>query len=275
MAANVTYTNAGQSPQNKIDVQDANLIDGHEQPVNELVKTAYDRVVMENSQLRKETETLKGMISVEKQESRKYRPKVKFLNENEMDPREQIKELRQRYRRRQKNWEYPKQRNTDFSGRFRDMPPTPIDETQLLYKDYLQKKNCDCELISNDGRIIKMHASILRKKSSLASNGPNIESENLVISLDCCDHTIYAFVDYLYLGYDKFLEKYGKPESCTIPIFALVDFAHKYNQLDLFECCVAIIYNVTAKDDAERVLNAATKFQNYHLAKHYESLINQ
>src|ERR1700691_5879492 len=93
-------------------------------------------------------------------------------------------------------------------------------EMQNLYRDYLKGRNCDCELISEEGHVIKMHASVLQEKSSLISSNTST-SKNLVISLDeYCHQTIRAFVDYLYLGYDKFLERYGKANkyetNCTI-----------------------------------------------------------
>lgn len=150
-----------------------------------------------------------------------------------------------------------------------------------LYTEYLKGRNCDCEIISQEGTTIRMHSSVLLASahSPLISSDTKLSKKVVLILNEWDVLTIRAFVEYLYLGYDKFLEKFGQPEgeytqsTCTIPIFALIYFAYKYEQARLFECCRKIILNVTTKEDASRVLDAANKCQNYFLHEHYESLI--
>lgn len=155
--------------------------------------------------------------------------------------------------------------------------------TNILYDEYLQGKNCDCELIAKDGIIIKMHDSVFRENVNppLISSSPNA-TKTLPLHLQKWGaHVIRAFVEYLYIGYDAFLKKYGQlpeaskygPPTPCIPIFALLEFAHEYHQLYLFQCCREIICSVTTKEDAENVLRVAKNCENSRLKLHYEKLL--
>jgi hypothetical protein len=139
------------------------------------------------------------------------------------------------------------------------------------------------ELISKERCRIKVPASFFQghamwpRMELVAIDGRSFT----ILVEEYSEGTVRAFAEYIQLGYNNFLKKYGQPgdeyqmSSCTIPVFALLDFAHKYGQTRLFECCAEIIHSAATKEDADRVCEAHQKYQSDYLWKIYQDLTTE
>ncbi|HEV8051104.1 MAG TPA: hypothetical protein VGP47_01320 [Parachlamydiaceae bacterium] len=160
----------------------------------------------------------------------------------------------------------PELKNLNISDRdYQDLCRKDISFPRNLYDDYLKGSHCDCEIISDEGRVIKLHSSVYNDYSLT-----KMPKENIVKFDNYREKTIRAFVDSLYLEKNEFVEKYL---HSNIPIFQLLALAHERQNDYLKSICIEIICEVATFPDAQNIRNINKTYQNFFLHQLYEKLI--
>jgi len=145
---------------------------------------------------------------------------------------------------------------------------------EQYYLDYQNTDNCDL-VLSAEGEKVLVHREIFRMAAGSVFesmlNDQFSESINSSIDFEIYSiNTVKTFVEFIYLGVDGIpIETFNETGT---DICQLLQMAHMYQIVPLYNHCLNILDVYSDKDDAE-VINELAKFYNdRHLKDLYENL---
>ena len=149
-------------------------------------------------------------------------------------------------------------------------PACQMDET--LYDMLQAKLFCDFQLKAKGGAL-SLHATVLfarggemLQRALVTQMREGFEREMQFIESDI--GTLRAFVDYIYLGSDRFMEKFKKPDQKYLSnLTNLFVFAHTYQIPGLVDCCTNLISLFAKRSDVSTLRTLAERYENSHLTR--------
>lgn len=149
------------------------------------------------------------------------------------------------------------------------LEPRPIGEA--LYPLYQKQEHCDFSISCMDGTLIKTHSALLYAYGGSVLQKLVIsdfkESKDRVVTFETHSTDIVKnFLDFIYLGGKKFLEKMTLSRDLDITkLYELFDFAHMYGVETLMDCCTNLISLQATKEDIGEIKELANLYNNEHL----------